>query len=53
MENFTTEYRQQTNKHNAELEESRNLHAHFNNVTVAGKPRYLKSQSLPSGIVFP
>ena len=43
MENFTTEYRVQSKKHDVEKDRtSKSLHDHFKNVTVAGKPRYLE-----------
>lgn len=54
MENFTTEYRSQTVKNNVkDNRTSKSLHSHFDNVTVAGKSRYLKPEQLDEGIVFP
>lgn len=41
MKNFSTEYRDQTAKNDANLRASKSLHQFYDNVTVAGKARYL------------
>ena len=54
MNNFTTEYRSQTIKNDCNKHvRAKSLHSHYNNVTVAGKPSYLKNERPPSGIVQP
>ena len=55
MAYFTTEYREQSQKHDFKKSEtSKDLHKFYENVTVAGKARYLaKSQSKGEPIVTP
>ena len=60
MSKFTTEYREQTkknqtfdNKHFKKIESAENLHEFYQDVTVAGKARYLDVKKPKNGIVMP
>ena len=53
MKTFSTEYRDQTAKHDKQLRNSKSLHQFYDNVTVAGKPRYLVGTGEGQPIVSP
>ena len=54
MEFFSTEYRDQTVKNDEKHNDtSKSLHQFFDNVTAAGKPRYLSKSNLGTTIVMP
>lgn len=53
MTHFTTEYRVQSAKNDESMSKSKQLHDFYENVTVAGKARYMEAPKLQRGIVAP